>query len=63
MKGVSYAVLGCGDWEWTQTFHCVLKLVDSTLARLCAEQVSDIGLLNVTQGQVVSVFENWEDNV
>ncbi|KAH6629738.1 cytochrome P450 [Boeremia exigua] len=63
MKGVSYAVFGCGNREWTQTFHRIPKLVDTTLAELGAERLADIGLSDVSQGQVFSDFENWEDNV
>jgi cytochrome P450/NADPH-cytochrome P450 reductase len=63
LKDVSYAVFGCGNREWTQTFHRVPKLVDSKLAELGAERLAELGLADVSTGQVFTDFETWEDNV
>ena len=61
LKGVSYAVFGCGNRDWTQTFHRIPKLVDSRLAELGAERVANLGLSDVSTGQVFADFESWED--
>lgn len=63
LKDVSYAVFGCGDKNWTQTFHRIPKLVSQRLEDLGAEAVAEIGLSDVSQGQVFTDFENWEDNI
>ncbi|CAO2657945.1 Nn.00g072050.m01.CDS01 [Neocucurbitaria sp. VM-36] len=63
LKNVSYAVFGCGNKEWTQTFHRIPKLVNTRMAELGAEQISELGLSDVSAGQVWTDFESWEDNV
>jgi cytochrome P450/NADPH-cytochrome P450 reductase len=62
LKNVSYAVFGCGNKEWTSTFHRVPKLVDSKLAELGAERIAELGLADVSMGEVFTDFETWEDN-
>jgi cytochrome P450/NADPH-cytochrome P450 reductase len=34
MDGVSYAVFGVGNSEWTHTFHRVPKLTDALMERM-----------------------------
>lgn len=61
LKNVSYAVYGCGNRDWTQTFHRIPKLVDSTLEKAGASRLADMGLTDVSSGQVFTDFETWED--
>ncbi|OHF03048.1 cytochrome P450 [Colletotrichum orchidophilum] len=63
LKDVSYAVFGCGHKDWVQTFHRVPKLVDTTLAQLGATRLADLGLTDVSSGEVFTNFESWEDDV
>ncbi|KAK9342387.1 cytochrome P450 [Lipomyces starkeyi] len=63
MAGVSYAVFGCGHHDWSQTFHRIPKLVDSTLERLGGSRISPLGLANAAEGDMFSDFETWEDSV
>ncbi|KAJ4249793.1 hypothetical protein NW762_012135 [Fusarium torreyae] len=63
LKDVSYAVFGCGHKDWVQTFHRIPKLVDSTLERLGATRLVDIGVSDASQNAVFSDFEMWEDNM
>ena len=63
LRGVKYAVFGCGNHEWAQTFHRVPKLVDQRLEKLGASRIVDLGLADVAQGDVFSEFETWEDEV
>jgi cytochrome P450/NADPH-cytochrome P450 reductase len=58
---VTYAVFGCGNHEWAQTFHRIPKLVDSVLEMGGAARVAGIGLGDVADGEVLSKFEAWED--
>jgi len=63
LRGVSYAVFGCGHKDWTSTFHRIPKLLDSSLSEAGAIRVADIGLADVSTGRVFSDFEDWEDNI
>ncbi|KAK9234132.1 cytochrome P450 [Lipomyces kononenkoae] len=44
MEKVSYAVFGCGHHDWSQTFHRIPKLIDSTLEKLGGTKIAPIGL-------------------
>ncbi|KAI3530549.1 cytochrome P450 [Colletotrichum filicis] len=61
LKDVSYAVFGCGHKDWVQTFHRVPKLVDTTLEQLGATRLAEVGLTDVSSGEVFTNFESWED--
>ncbi|KAI9159133.1 bifunctional p-450:nadph-p450 reductase [Paramyrothecium foliicola] len=61
LKGVSYAVYGCGNQEWAQTFHRIPKLIDSSLEKAGADRLCEIGLADVSRGDIFTEFETWED--
>ncbi|KAL0944912.1 bifunctional p-450-like protein [Colletotrichum truncatum] len=63
LKGVSYAVFGCGHKDWVQTFHRIPKLVDNTLEQLGATRLADVGLTDASTGEVFTNFETWEDDI
>ena len=62
LKGVPYAVFGCGHKDWVQTFHRIPRLVDSQLEKLGASRVAELGLVDASSGDVFTDFETWEDN-
>ncbi len=39
LQGVRYAVFGCGDHNWTETFQAIPKLIDETLAARGATRI------------------------
>ncbi|KAL4923303.1 bifunctional cytochrome P450/NADPH--P450 reductase [Aspergillus undulatus] len=63
LKDVSYAVFGCGHHDWASTFHRIPKLVDYTIAKHGGNRVAALGLTDVAQGNEMTDFEVWEDNV
>ncbi|GKT40981.1 bifunctional cytochrome P450/NADPH--P450 reductase [Colletotrichum spaethianum] len=63
LKDVSYAVFGCGHKDWVQTFHRVPMLVDTTLGELGATRITEMGLTDVSSGEVFTKFESWEDDL
>lgn len=63
LKGVDYAVFGCGHRDWVQTYHKVPKHVDATLHKLGATRVAETGLTDVSSGDTFMEFETWEDTV
>ncbi|PLB37486.1 bifunctional cytochrome P450/NADPH--P450 reductase [Aspergillus candidus] len=62
LKDVSYAVFGCGNKEWAQTFHRIPKLVDSTLEQLGATRLAGLGLTDVASDELFSTFETWAEH-
>ncbi|KAL4758099.1 bifunctional cytochrome P450/NADPH--P450 reductase [Aspergillus foveolatus] len=63
LKGVDFAVFGCGNKEWAQTFHRIPKLVDSLLEKLGGTRLTDLGLADVSTDELFSTFETWADDV
>jgi cytochrome P450/NADPH-cytochrome P450 reductase len=63
LRGVSYAVFGCGHHDWNQTFHRVPKQVDAALHDRGAVRVCAMGLSDVADGDMFTDFEQWEDDV
>lgn len=63
LKGVSYAVFGCGHKDWTQTFHRIPRLVDEILETVGATRVAQLGLSDVSQGSVFTDFDAWEESI
>ncbi|POR33668.1 Bifunctional P450/NADPH-P450 reductase [Tolypocladium paradoxum] len=61
MEGLSYAVFGCGNHDWVQTFHRIPKLVDSKLHELGGERIVPLGTTDAAERDMFSDFEAWED--
>lgn len=63
LDDVSFAVFGCGNREWAQTFHRIPKLVDASLEKAGGTRMAEIGLSDAADGDVFGDFEEWEDEV
>jgi cytochrome P450/NADPH-cytochrome P450 reductase len=63
LKGVFYSVFGCGHHEWASTFHRIPKLVDSSIEKHGGFRVASLGLSDVAEGNELTDFEVWEDDV
>lgn len=63
LLGVSYAVFGCGHRDWTTTFHRVPKVVDETIEARGGDRICDLGSTDVSQSEMFTDFEQWEDNI
>ena len=61
LKGVKYAVYGCGDRNWHATYHKIPRFVDEALRTHGAECLADIGLCDVQGGNPMADFEDWLD--
>ncbi|EFE36292.1 cytochrome P450 oxidoreductase OrdA-like, putative [Trichophyton benhamiae CBS 112371] len=61
MTGVKYAVYGCGNHDWTSTFHRIPKLLDAEFKRCGATRVADVGLGDVADGDIFNHFDKWQD--
>lgn len=60
LKGVKYAVFGCGHRDWRETFHRIPRLIDSKLKEHGATPIVDIGLTDVSTGTVIDDFTQWQ---
>lgn len=63
MNDVSYAVFGCGNRDWVNTFHRIPKLVDSLLEKEGGTRLADCGLADAADNDIFNDFEKWEDGV
>jgi cytochrome P450/NADPH-cytochrome P450 reductase len=59
LKGVQYAVFGCGHKDWSSTFLRVPRFVDDTLAKLGADRIVDLGVSDASRGDMFSDFDSW----
>ncbi|ANF37432.1 bifunctional cytochrome P450/NADPH--P450 reductase [Bacillus velezensis] len=61
LKGVSYAVFGCGDRNWAATYQRIPRLIDKVLEEKGAKRLTSIG-----EGDNADDFEYsqeaWEDS-
>jgi cytochrome P450 / NADPH-cytochrome P450 reductase len=62
LPDVQCAVFGCGHHDWVSTFHKIPKLINSTMANLGVKAITEIGLSDVAEGNVLDDFDAWLDN-
>lgn len=60
---LQYAVFGCGNREWTQTFQRIPKLLDSKLAELGAQSIVERGEGDASGADFFETFDKWEANL
>ncbi|KAI9048833.1 hypothetical protein LZ554_007664 [Drepanopeziza brunnea f. sp. 'monogermtubi'] len=61
LKGVKYAVFGCGNHDWVSTFHRVPKLLNSGFEENGASKITEMGLGDVAAGDIFNDFDKWQD--
>lgn len=59
LKGVKYAVFGCGHSDWASTFQKIPTLVDDILPTLGAERIAGRGFSDVSKQDTFGDFETW----
>ena len=62
VKDVSFAVFGCGNSDWINTFQRIPTLVDSLLEQHGGKRIVKRGFANAAVGDIVAEFDNWSDN-
>lgn len=62
-KGINFAVFGCGNHDWAQTFHRIPRLVDQRLEILGGHRIAKMGLADAASEDMLVAFETWEDEV
>lgn len=58
LKGVRYAVFGCGNRDWTRTYQAIPKHIDEKLAAAGAERLVERGEADA-RGDFFGDFDKW----
>ncbi|PVH71915.1 hypothetical protein DL98DRAFT_612749 [Cadophora sp. DSE1049] len=61
VAGISYAVFGCGNRDWHQTFRHIPILVDDLLQKAGGTRIIPLGKSDVSTSDAFSDFETWEE--
>ncbi|MCX6048572.1 MAG: flavodoxin domain-containing protein, partial [Chloroflexi bacterium] len=61
LKGVKYAVFGCGNKDWARTYQAIPKKIDQKLADAGAERLIERGEANA-RGDFFGDFDHWYAN-
>lgn len=59
LTGVKFAVFGCGNRDWRETYQRVPKLVDRLLEERGATRIFKMGSSDVSQGTVLDDYGRW----
>ncbi|KDQ16559.1 hypothetical protein BOTBODRAFT_173064 [Botryobasidium botryosum FD-172 SS1] len=60
LEGVNYALFGCGNTEWVQTYQAIPKLCDSLLRERGAKALLERGEANAALNEFIDQFDAWE---
>jgi len=60
LRGVRYAVFGCGNTDWARTYQRIPTLIDETLERAGAQRIVARGQANA-RGDFFGDFEAWHE--
>lgn len=58
LKGLSFAVFGCGNRQWARTFQAIPKRVDAALAKAGAARIAERGETD-SGGDFFGAFDEW----
>ncbi|KAI9702334.1 MAG: hypothetical protein M1836_000813 [Candelina mexicana] len=61
LKGVQYAVFGCGHRDWQATFQKIPMLIDDVFDREGAKRIASRGYADAAAGDMFNDFDIWED--
>ena len=61
MRGLTFAVFGCGHRDWALTYQKIPKIIDKELERLGATRLVCRGESGVSMGTVLDDFDSWTD--
>jgi cytochrome P450/NADPH-cytochrome P450 reductase len=62
LKGVNYAVFGCGNREWAATYQAIPTMIDATLEQYGARRICQRGAGDAS-GDFDGQFESWYRNL
>ena len=59
---VNYAVFGCGNSDWVNTFQRIPTLVDTLLEQHGGKRIVERGSANAAMNQIFAEFDSWTDD-
>ncbi|GAB7330350.1 hypothetical protein MBLNU13_g01982t1 [Cladosporium sp. NU13] len=62
LRGVKYAIFGCGNPDWVLTYHRIPKLIENILDRTGASKFCPTGLGNAA-GDIVGAFDAFSEQL
>ena len=62
LRGVKYAIFGCGNPDWVLTYHRIPKLIEDILDRTGASKFCPTGLGNAA-GDIVGAFDAFSEQM
>lgn len=60
LANVSYAVFGCGNRDWFQTYQHIPKLIDSVMEEHGARRLIEAGAGDASEADFFEAFDDWE---
>ncbi|KAJ3737687.1 fatty acid hydroxylase [Lentinula guzmanii] len=63
LQGIRYAVFGCGNSDWTQTYQRIPILIDETLKQRGGERLLPRGAGDSSQGDFFDIFDQFVCNL
>lgn len=57
---VKYAVFGCGNTDWVQTYQRIPKLVDTLISERGGKRLAERGEGDASGPDMLRVFDEWE---
>ena len=63
LSGVSFAVFGCGNRDWVQTYQRIPTLCDKLLADRGGKRLLERGEGDASAAEFFEVFDEWEKAV
>ena len=61
LRNVHYAVFGCGNRDWKETYQRIPTLIDTQLESKSAKTLAPRGAADAANNDVFNDFEKWED--
>ncbi|TCD71958.1 hypothetical protein EIP91_000090 [Steccherinum ochraceum] len=62
-SNLRYAVFGCGNREWVQTYQRIPRLVDTRLGELGGTNILERGEGDASAGTFFESFDKWEEDL
>ena len=63
LSGVRYAVFGCGNRDWAQTYQRIPKLVDELIGKRGGQALLQRGEGDAGGSEMFNDFDSWEDQL
>jgi len=63
LSNIKYAVFGCGNRDWVQTYQRIPKLIDELITKNGGKVLIPRGEGDAGGSEMFNHFDNWEENL